>query len=189
MELFVMSDISAIHERFYILFIQNWYAQFGECCGQEPLTGNEVMGKGTIIDFTVSAGGTFSLEDSQIHRFFLNLLNYPVHALLINGGKIHPLFVDDTSFTEFHRRPGNRHAGKHFRAYGDDLFTTEKGMYRRIMIISTVVFDILAKQTGADQYSTWFHELLLQRKTGIRARNGRSLISVAGYPTATANSG
>lgn len=62
-------------------------------------------------------------------------------------------------------------------------------MDRRIMIISTVVFDILAKQTGADQYSTWFHELLLQRKTGIRARNGRSLISVAGYPTATANSG
>lgn len=87
-----MSDISAIHERFYILFIQNGYAQFGECCGQEPLTGNEVMGKGSIVDFPVSAGGTFSLEDSQIHRFFLNLLNYPVHALLINGGKIHPPF-------------------------------------------------------------------------------------------------
>ena len=110
------------------------------------------MGKGSIVDFPVSAGGTFSLEDSQVYRFSPKLLNHPVDAFLINGGKIHPLFVDDPSFTEFHRRPGNRHAGKDFRAYGDDLFTPEKGMYRRIMIISTVVFDILAKQTGADQY-------------------------------------
>ena len=83
-----MSDISVIHESFHIFFIQNRDAHLCECCGQEPLTGNEVMGKGSIVDFPVSAGGTFSLEDSQIHRFFLNLLNYPVHALLINGGKI-----------------------------------------------------------------------------------------------------
>ena len=113
-----MSDISAIHESLYILFVQHRDAKFREGRGQEPLPGNEVMGKGSIVDFPVSAGGTFSLEDSQIHRFFLNLLNYLVHAFLINGGKIHPLFVDDPPFTEFHRRPGNRHAGKDFRAYG-----------------------------------------------------------------------
>lgn len=156
-----MSDISVIHESFHIFFIQNRDAHLCECCGQEPLTGNEVMGKGSIVDFPVSAGGTFSLEDSQIHRFFLNLLNYPVHALLINGGKIHPFFVYDTSFTEFYRRPGNWHAGKDFRAYGDDLFIPKKSVDGGIVVVSAIIFYIVSQETGADQYSTGFHELLL----------------------------
>lgn len=189
MELFVMSDISAIHERFYILFIQNWYAQFGECCGQEPLTGNEGMGKGTIIDFTVSAGRTSGFKNGQIHRLFRKLLNHLIYAFLIDRSEIRSFFIHYPTFIYFHRWTGNGHAGKDFRAHRNNSFPFKKGMNGRIIIISAVVFDILAKQTGADQYSTWFHELLLQRKTGIRAWNGRSLISVAGYPTATANSG
>ena len=76
-----MSDISAIHESLYILFVQHWDAKFREGRGEEPLPGNEVMGKGSIVDFPVSAGGTFSLEDSQVYRFSSKLLNHPVHAL------------------------------------------------------------------------------------------------------------
>ena len=184
-----MSDISAIHKSLYILFVQHRDAKFREGRGEEPLPGNEVMGKGSIVDFPVSAGGTFSLEDSQVYRFSPKLLNHPVYALLINGGKIHPLFVDDPPFTEFHRKSGNRHAGKDFRAYGDDLFIPKKSVDGGIVVVSAIIFYVVSQETGADQYSTWFHELLLQWKTGIRAWNGRSLISVAGYPTATANSG